>query len=192
MFKALRRTTGLALVAGLMAVAVPAQAIPVVTGPTGGTFSKGPGPAGKFVDVYTYTIPIVRKVTIFFSQTTVNYPADNLNFGSNGQRADVTFGGMGSLDPSAGSFKPGSGKIIPGNGPISSNGTETFQLTQILQPGAHNFRLTGTSSGLGSYSGTLSFAGVPEPSVWLMMILGFGFVGAAMRERKTSTTVSYA
>lgn len=33
---------------------------------------------------------------------------------------------------------------------------------------------------------------VPEPATWLMMILGFGFVGGAMRYRKRSTSVSFA
>lgn len=34
---------------------------------------------------------------------------------------------------------------------------------------------------------------VPEPTTWLMFILGFGFIGAAMRRKKSvKTTVSYA
>ena len=37
-------------------------------------------------------------------------------------------------------------------------------------------------------------AAVPEPATWLMMILGFGFVGGAMRakRRKQNVSVSYA
>lgn len=36
-------------------------------------------------------------------------------------------------------------------------------------------------------------AAVPEPSTWMMLILGFGFVGAAMRrQRRANVTVSYA
>lgn len=34
--------------------------------------------------------------------------------------------------------------------------------------------------------------GVPEPSTWAMMILGFGVVGSAMRRRKPKATVSFA
>jgi PEP-CTERM motif len=33
---------------------------------------------------------------------------------------------------------------------------------------------------------------VPEPSTWLMMILGFGMVGASMRRRKTNVKVNYS
>lgn len=33
---------------------------------------------------------------------------------------------------------------------------------------------------------------VPEPATWAMMLLGFGFVGGAMRARRKRTTVSYA
>lgn len=40
-----------------------------------------------------------------------------------------------------------------------------------------------------AFSGTLSFAPIPEPSVWAAMIAGFGLVGAAMRRR---TRVAYA
>lgn len=37
------------------------------------------------------------------------------------------------------------------------------------------------------------FAGVPEPTTWSLMILGFGAVGGAMRRRaKVRTTVAYA
>lgn len=34
--------------------------------------------------------------------------------------------------------------------------------------------------------------GVPEPAAWAMMLGGFGIVGAAMRRRKLSTSVTYA
>ena len=56
--------------------------------------------------------------------------------------------------------------------------------------------------GMGSFSGTVVgnfgsdvFAGgglpvVPEPGTWALMIGGFGFVGTAMRRRKTMATVT--
>ncbi|WP_294044115.1 PEPxxWA-CTERM sorting domain-containing protein [Sphingomonas sp.] len=34
--------------------------------------------------------------------------------------------------------------------------------------------------------------GVPEPSTWAMMILGFGLVGGVMRTRKTATKVAFS
>ncbi|MCP9222036.1 PEPxxWA-CTERM sorting domain-containing protein [Erythrobacter sp. LQ02-29] len=42
----------------------------------------------------------------------------------------------------------------------------------------------------GSY--TLSYGAVPEPALWMLMILGFGAVGGAMRKRRTTASVSYA
>lgn len=41
------------------------------------------------------------------------------------------------------------------------------------------------------FSGVTVRTAVPEPATWAMMILGFGFTGAAMRRRKVKTTVSY-
>lgn len=35
-------------------------------------------------------------------------------------------------------------------------------------------------------------AAVPEPSAWALLILGFGAIGAGMRRRKTSATLSFA
>jgi hypothetical protein len=48
------------------------------------------------------------------------------------------------------------------------------------------FAATGKSDGLGGYldSITLSAATVPEPESWALMIIGFGFIGAAMRQRQ--------
>lgn len=39
---------------------------------------------------------------------------------------------------------------------------------------------------------SISIASVPEPSAWLMMVLGLGFVGAAMRRTKRDITVRLA
>jgi hypothetical protein len=52
--------------------------------------------------------------------------------------------------------------------------------------GILSFAATGKSDGLGGYldSITLSAANVPEPESWALMIIGFGFIGAAMRQRQ--------
>ena len=42
-----------------------------------------------------------------------------------------------------------------------------------------------------AFFGSPSVAGVPEPSAWAMLIMGFGLVGEAMRARRR-TTVSFA
>jgi len=76
---------------------------------------------------------------------------------------------------------------------ISSTGSVEFRQLQnlLLTPGATNtLRFDGFSGGDASYAGTLSFAAVPEPSVWLMMILGIGIAGAGLRRRRPVVTYS--
>lgn len=43
-----------------------------------------------------------------------------------------------------------------------------------------------TASKGGTFSGTMTFAAVPEAATWLSMLAGFAMVGAAMRRRRTS------
>lgn len=67
----------------------------------------------------------------------------------------------------------------------SFTGTDFFFAANTLVPfDRQSFRLSGV---------TVDSA-VPEPATWLMMILGFGALGAAMRRRRARTTlaVSYA
>uniref|UniRef100_UPI0035CC03D2 FxDxF family PEP-CTERM protein n=1 Tax=uncultured Sphingomonas sp. TaxID=158754 RepID=UPI0035CC03D2 len=61
----------------------------------------------------------------------------------------------------------------------------------------NNITVSGISRGNGSFGGNLTFipsvvTSVPESSTWIMMILGFGMAGAAMRYRRNSTKVAYA
>jgi len=51
--------------------------------------------------------------------------------------------------------------------------------------------INGLSRGNGSYAGQGSFAPVPEPAAWAMLIGGFGFAGMALR-RRTQVKVSFA
>jgi hypothetical protein len=66
-------------------------------------------------------------------------------------------------------------------------GTTEFRelVSQALNPvGSNNTLLvTGTTGGNAAFSGTLSFAAVPEPTTWAMMLIGFGAVGYSMRKR---------
>ena len=51
--------------------------------------------------------------------------------------------------------------------------------------------INGLSRGNGSYAGQGSFAPVPEPAAWAMLIGGLGFAGMTLR-RRTQVKVSYA
>lgn len=44
----------------------------------------------------------------------------------------------------------------------------------------------------GTWVGVIDVAGVPEPQTWLMLILGFGVVGGAIRRQKRQTRIVYA
>ena len=63
----------------------------------------------------------------------------------------------------------GTGSFLGASGMFDSSGTLTFP----------NRRPTVAQT----FAGTLNLPAVPEPATWLMLIAGFGAVGAAMRRR---------
>lgn len=57
------------------------------------------------------------------------------------------------------------------------------------------FRAGGTSDSLGGYLDNIKLdrvSAVPEPGTWAMMLLGFGFVGSAMRLSKRRKKISFS
>lgn len=83
---------------------------------------------------------------------------------------------------------------------IGSTGSTEFRFLSdlLLGPGKTNtLTVAGTTGGDASYSGTLSFAGgiagaVPEPSTWMMMIMGIGLAGVALRRRRQTVRLTYS
>lgn len=56
------------------------------------------------------------------------------------------------------------------------------------------FRADGTNDSLGGYLDNIrltQISAVPEPGTWMMMLLGFGFVGAAMRAAKRRPKLAF-
>lgn len=86
----------------------------------------------------------------------------------------------------------GSAFAAPANGNQSASATNrrvTFGFTG--QEAVKKVVLTSSQNAF-EYD-TLAIAGIPEPTTWAMMILGFGLIGGAMRSRKAVTTkVAYA
>lgn len=70
----------------------------------------------------------------------------------------------------------------PGSAPVFSAGT--FQLTNPFFPDQNSTLVISQQAA----------AAVPEPATWALMLLGFGFVGGAMRtaKRRQKVTVSFA
>ena len=48
-----------------------------------------------------------------------------------------------------------------------------------------SFSAVGLSDSLGGYVDNIKLTAVPEPATWAMMILGFGYMGALLRRRRT-------
>jgi PEP-CTERM motif len=119
-----------------------------------------------------------------------------VNFGEQGQ-IDTNFSFTG-LSFNAGFFLPGTVSVFSGPG---GTGTLLGSLSGVLgnttaftrQVVAFNglgrsVTIVGASSSLGFDDFTFTLAGgVPEPSTWIMMGVGFGLIGGAMRRRKRKT-----
>lgn len=82
----------------------------------------------------------------------------------------------GFLNGQAFTFLPNGVVEFGSAGPVSSQALNTLTFS-------------GLTGGQGTFSGTLTFAAVPEASTWLMMILGFLGVGVALRRRRVETPV---
>jgi hypothetical protein len=59
-----------------------------------------------------------------------------------------------------------------------------------LAPGVFNLTFFATGDAAGTLTISSATAAVPEPGTWLLMILGFGAIGASLRSRQKSTNLS--
>ena len=70
---------------------------------------------------------------------------------------------------------------------IEDDGTNEFwRLANpiTLDPSTYTLTINGTNSSAGSLGGSITIIAVPEPTTWLMMLIGFGGVGFALRRRR--------
>jgi hypothetical protein len=155
-----------AAVAGV-ASAASAAIIPITFSAVGsdGSFSGTFGDRGiagpTFTDTFTFTLPTGLASTTVTS--TLQSLGTDVNFTS------VTLNGT--------QFN------------IGATGQNEFRFLDNLPvtSGPQTLVLSGTSGGNGSFDGVLAFAprAVPEPASWMLMILGFGGLGAVLRRRRT-------
>lgn len=167
-----------ALAAASFAICAPAQAATfiTITGPAGvfgngNVTCAGPAPCA-FSDTINFVTPVALRLVSASITTSSNSRANNIDFGS-----VMLNGNAFTLSPT-GVFEFGTLANL------------------ILAPGGFNtIQVNGMTGGAGSYGGSLTFAAVPEPAAWLLMIAGVALVGGAMRRRKAATPsvkVSYA
>ena len=76
---------------------------------------------------------------------------------------------------------------------LASPGINEFRAlgqTSLIAGATNVLRVTGTTGGNGAFSGNLNFANmaaVPEPSTWMLMLLGMAGVGFSMRRKEKQT-----
>ena len=145
-------------------------------GSTGNYWTVGPtdGSPGVF-DLSSY----IYINTISFIWGSVD-DYNTIEFLDAGGNVLASFGGLDVNNPANGN------QTNPNTNPLV-----TFTFTGTDGYNVATARLTSTSNAFETDNWTI-VGGVPEPSTWALLILGFGAIGFSMRRRKTTTTVSYA
>jgi len=173
----------------LLAAASPAQATTtVVSGTytggyqsTGGSFSLGEGS-------YLISLSFSNPVSDFDGTLEKTYAYDAYcNFGA----GDVLCGGDDvPIDLTFNMVTPQLYQLL-----LTINGPETivippghFESREDTHESCCGFGFGFTSSGSGHF--VLSYADVPEPATWAMMLIGFGAIGAAARRRQTRNVLA--
>ncbi|WP_419809882.1 PEPxxWA-CTERM sorting domain-containing protein [Sphingomonas sp.] len=96
----------------------------------------------------------------------------------------TTNGGLPLTFANIGSIGAGNTTFTTFTGPVRLGASEALGYA-VGRQGTYNNDSTGLQFSV--------LAGVPEPTTWSLMILGFGAIGGAMRRRaRTTTTVAYA
>lgn len=156
------------------AIAAPASAATIVleaepgsntlTGEFAGTV-RTPGP---FTQEFTFVLPEAGTTASSITTAAVNF-ASNIDFTS------VTLNGQAFTLSPTGQFEFGSILL------------DTFTGVQTLVVNGIATAPTGTNA---AFSGVVTFTpggAIPEPGMWALMILGFGFIGGALRSRRNSS-----
>lgn len=146
------------------------QSPPGVDGSVDWVFGNSGGiPAGAFSDTFDILIPgggtADGSVTATFTS----------------KATDLLFTGVSFDGHTFTLFDPGPGVHDGSLSPFTITGGLKELIVSGISPGAS-----------GDYSGTLSFAPVPEPATWALMIMGFGGLGAVLRSRRTKARLAAA
>lgn len=100
----------------------------------------------------------------------------------------ITLSGIGDIDITT-VLLTGTGLGAGISLPQLLNNPDTFSLSnQNLLAGSYTLAVTGTRGTSGSFGGNVSASALPEPGTWAMMLMGFGFIGYAMRRNRSKVT----
>jgi hypothetical protein len=162
-----------------------------------------PAAAAQFFTFnFSTTTPLIGGPAAGSGVLTVDGPV----FDSRGSTAQTITGITGTFNGSniVGLATPfGANNLFYANGPTFVDGSGLGFVTAagtnvnlFFQSAGSTFRVNTTNpftSSFVSASATAVTAAVPEPSTWAMMLLGFAFIGGAVRSAKTrqTQTVSY-
>lgn len=169
----------LGAIAAVVSFSAPAQAATVVTthytgadmslslgsdGTYSANFGKSGIKKGTFEHIYTFTLP-----TAFTGSASVTTGAVTLKSGTDLDLISVIFNGVLATGTYGGLNEAVYANEVP-----------------LLAGKENTIVIKGLSRGNGSYGAQATFAPVPEPASWAMMIGGFAFVGGALRRRNTA------
>ncbi|THD63634.1 MAG: PEP-CTERM sorting domain-containing protein [Phenylobacterium sp.] len=146
-------------------------------GPSGSSTHSYDVATGMFTDTYSFVLPTGQAGASVI--TTLSGQAAN----------DLTFTGI-SLNGAGGSTATGGGV---------SSAHVSFQ--DVVAGGEQELIITGQGGSAASFGGTVSFiqasdsegsvGAVPEPAAWALLCMGFGAVGATLRQRRRADATSH-
>ena len=140
--------------------------------------------ANKFVSFGAGNLANISKLSQIFTTVAGQSYTVKFDFGVLGNGAQTLFADIlnGSSSLTSGSWTQSANNNL---GTTFSTSGLTFiaggASTQI------SFNVNAATNNVDGILDNVSVSAVPEPATWLMMILGFGFVGGAMRSRQRQT-----
>jgi hypothetical protein len=138
--------------------------------------------ANKFVTFGPGNVANTSTLSQIFSTIAGQLYTVKFDFGVMGGGPQTLFGEV---------FDVGGPTITAGNWTRAANnnlsttfGTYSFSFTAPSASTELRFKVDGVTNSVDGILDNVGVAAVPEPATWLMMILGFGMVGGAMRYRQ--------
>ncbi|MET3827827.1 MULTISPECIES: FxDxF family PEP-CTERM protein [Sphingomonas] len=130
---------------------------------------------GNFSEIFTFTLPTDG----LGSGSVTSIASGMLSALTDANFTSVFFNGQAAQIAPNGRFEFASLELVP----ITAGQLNTLTV--------NGFSFGGASIG-GSLSFTPTAGAVPETATWMMMLAGFGMMGAGLRYRRRSSTVAFA